>query len=72
MTPLVAGIVVAFVAFAVSVPGIGWLIRNKQRRIVAGAIAAVISIALGVVVARLLQDDAGTSVEATEGGTVTP
>ena len=70
VTPLMAGIATAFVCFAASVPGIGWLMRTKRNRFIAGALALILSVALGVLVARLIGNDVKDNPPATDGGQI--
>ena len=69
MSPLLVGIAVGFVCFAVSVPLIGWIVKSKERRVVAFGLALLFAVAMGVLIGRMLRHeirDTPPPVEGTE------
>lgn len=69
VTPWMAAIGTAAVAVLVSIPLIGWMIKDRTKRILAILLVTVLGIALGVLIGRTLNRGAAEP-EAPEGGQV--
>lgn len=59
VTPWMVGIGTACMAILVSIPLIGWMIKDRRKRIMAVSLTAVVCLAAGLLIGRMLDRTTG-------------